>query len=240
MLQNTFESGISGFSSVAGGWAEHILAGPHAIPYGPVDWIVEGVAGSAITSGAGRAGAALGQLGGRAGSFAARTGKSALDLSVRAATSQAGMRTVTNAAVGGIGNTGTYTVRTLADGESLSLQGAGAAFTGGFASGAISSHAGAVADPIKSAQLKFVTQAVVGGTGSAVGGGLDRALAGDEQSWGRFVLDGVGGSGLAFFPGADGLAQDPSIGDHFFAATGGQHAGWIVDSTKFVLQKQEY
>jgi len=194
-------------------------------------------AGSAITSGASRAGTALTRLGGRAGSYAVRAGKSALDLSVRAATSQAGMRTITNGAVGGIGNTGTYTVTTLAHGESPTLRGAGAAFTGGFVSGAISSHAGAVAEPLESAGLKFLTQAAVGGGGSAAGGGVDRALTGQEQSWNDFVIDAVGGAGLAFFPGADGLAQAPTMGDHLFAATGGQHASWIVDSTEFVLEE---
>lgn len=136
---------------------------------------------------------------------------------------------------GGIAHIGTYTVTPMADG--LALRGAGAAFTGGFVSGAFSSHAGAVAEPLESAGLKFLTQAVVGGGGSAAGGGVDRALAGQEQSWNEFVIDGVGGAGLSFFPGADGLAQVPTMGDHLFAATGGQHASWIVDSTEFVLKE---
>lgn len=73
--------------------------------------------------------------------------------------------------------------------------------------------------------------------GLRISGGVDRALAGQEQSWTDFVIDGVGGAGPAFFPGADGLAQAPTMGDHLFAATGGQHASGIVDSTEFVLEE---
>lgn len=187
------------------------------------------------TASAGRAATAAQSAVARAGSSLSSGAQQALGATTRAVTSQAGIRTLTNAGVGGTGNVGTYFVTTPQD--QWSLQGAGASFAGGAVSGGISSNAGAFASNFDSRLLSSATQYGTGAAGSVLGGVTENALAGEAYDPSSILFDATTGALLTTFPGAEALDEAPGVITHVGAAWAGQHAGWIADGTGFVLEQ---
>ena len=200
-------------------------------------------AGSAVVSSAGRAGTAIAQAGGRAGSFLAGAGQRALSVGTKAITSQIAKEAGANALAGGVGNMGTYAVKTLADGRDLTLQGAGASFVGGTTSGLISGGGSGAANLLRLKYAASTLSTISGSVGSVTGGVLENAAAGPyAQGYGpgEGVFDFVAGASLAQFPGARDLAGPdavPSLATHAGTAWAGQHAAWIADSTKLIAEE---
>jgi len=219
---------------------------------GEVDWrragidtAIGGVLGGAgaaagawsATASAGRAATAVQSAATRAGSSLSSGAQQALGATTRAVTSQAGMRTITNAGVGGVGNVGTYYVTTPQ--EDWTLRGAGASFAGGAVSGGITTHAGAFGERFESATAGQMAQHALGAGGNMAGGALTNVLSGDQYNIFDATFDGLTGAALTHFPGAEQIADSrtPDLITHVGAAYAGQHASWIADGTGFILEE---
>lgn len=195
-----------------------------------------GRAASLLSSGASRVGSALTNAGGRVGSAVATAGQQAFGATARAATSQIGMNTISNAVVGGAGNVGTYYVTTPQ--SEWNLTDAGGSFVGGFVSGGLTANAGAAADALPAAlsALRPVVRYGIGSVGSAGGGLAERGITGEDYSVADIGFDVVGGSVMTHFPGAAELGATNAVA-HVGTAWAGQHASWMMDGTQFVLEQ---